>query len=190
MCTMQSRIRRSTGPATSQAIHSGSEVVRKLKFMIVCWNLRASPASAIDFGGPGINHRSRGCCPAPQPLPRQSSPANPPGADRLGLWLQTRAAPCTTAYAFSFALQDRGRSSRAREACAAWKSPVPQENRYRRFPPTPGTAVTCRIHDAIRCSSMSATDPSSTPRVSLPIATGVTGGTGCSATPFTNMSLT
>ena len=31
---------------------------------------------------------------------------------------------------------------------------------------------------------------SSTPRVDLPIATGVTGGTGLSAEPFTNMSLT
>lgn len=61
---------------------------------------------------------------------------------------------------------------------------------YLFFPPTPGTAVTCFIHSAICRSSTSSNDFSSTPRVDLPIASGVTGGTGSSAAPFTNMSLT
>ncbi len=61
----------------------------------------------------------------------------------------------------------------------------------RRFlPPTPGTAVTCRIHSATWLSSRSSTVRSSTPRVALPIPTGVTGGTGASVTPLMNMSLT
>src|SRR5262245_28381163 len=58
------------------------------------------------------------------------------------------------------------------------------------FPPTPGTNVICVIHAAIWRSSRSSTDVSSTPRVDFPIATGVTGGTGTSVAPFTNMSLT
>src|SRR5262249_4647865 len=61
---------------------------------------------------------------------------------------------------------------------------------YRFFPPTPGTAATCFIHAAIWRSSRSPTDLSSTPRVDLPIPTGIAGGTGLSAAPFTNMSLT
>jgi hypothetical protein len=61
---------------------------------------------------------------------------------------------------------------------------------YRFFPPTPGTAVTCFIHAAIWGSSRSLSDLSSTPRVDLPIATGVTGGTGVSVRPLMNMSLT
>ena len=58
------------------------------------------------------------------------------------------------------------------------------------LPPTPGTAVICVIHATIWRSLMSSTDISYTPRVDFPIATGVTGGTGTSVAPFTNMSLT
>lgn len=61
---------------------------------------------------------------------------------------------------------------------------------YRFFPPTPGTAATWIIQAAICPSSRSSADLSSTPRVDLPIATGVTGGTGSSAAPFTNINLT
>ncbi len=46
--------------------------------------------------------------------------------------------------------------------------------------PTPGSAVACFIHKAIGWSSMSFKVLSSTPRVALPMATGVTGGTGLS----------
>src|SRR5258708_19324164 len=58
------------------------------------------------------------------------------------------------------------------------------------LPPTPGTDVTCFIHAAIWRSSMSSMDSSSTPRVDLPIPTGVTCGTGSSPPPFTNLPLT
>jgi hypothetical protein len=51
-------------------------------------------------------------------------------------------------------------------------------------------AVACFIHDATWRSSMSSTDSRSTPRESLPIPIGVTGGTGVSAVPRPNVSLT
>ncbi len=58
------------------------------------------------------------------------------------------------------------------------------------LPPTPGTAAICVIHSASWRSSRSFTGSSCTPRVDLPIPTGVAGGTGVSDAPFTNMSLT
>ena len=51
-------------------------------------------------------------------------------------------------------------------------------------------AAACFIHDAIWRSSMSSTDSRSTPRESLPIPIGVTGGTGVSDVPRPNVSLT
>src|SRR5664279_4651004 len=65
------------------------------------------------------------------------------------------------------------------------------KTRVQRFlPPTPGTDATWLIHAAIWRASRSSTDSSSTPRVDLPIPTGITGGTGSSAAPLMNMSLT
>jgi hypothetical protein len=61
---------------------------------------------------------------------------------------------------------------------------------YRFLPPKPGMAVACFIHDAAWRSSRSSTDLRSTPLESLPIPTGVTGGTGLSAVPRPNVSLT
>ncbi len=48
----------------------------------------------------------------------------------------------------------------------------------------------CFIHAVICRVSKSSMDAISTPRVVLPIATGVTGGTGVSVTPLMNISLT
>src|SRR6266550_4277232 len=56
--------------------------------------------------------------------------------------------------------------------------------------PNPGRAAACFIHDASCCSSRPSTDSSSTPRDSLPIPIGATGGTGVSAVPRPNVSLT
>src|SRR6185312_4354410 len=61
---------------------------------------------------------------------------------------------------------------------------------HRFFPPKPGMAMACFIHDAAWRSSRSSTDLRSTPRDSLPIPTGVTGGTGLSEVPRPNVSLT
>ena len=61
---------------------------------------------------------------------------------------------------------------------------------YRFFPPKPGMAVACFIHDAAWRSSRSSTDLRSMPLESLPIPTGVTGGTGLSEVPRPNVSLT
>ena len=67
---------------------------------------------------------------------------------------------------------------------------APKTGAHRFLPPTPGTDATCFIHAAIWRASRSSTDSSSTPRVDLPIPTGVTGGTGSSAAPLMNMSFT
>ena len=56
--------------------------------------------------------------------------------------------------------------------------------------PKPGMAAACLIHDAIWRSSRSSSDSRSTPRESLPIPIGVTGGTGVSDVPRPNVSLT
>ena len=61
---------------------------------------------------------------------------------------------------------------------------------YRFLPPNPGMAVACFIHDAAWRSSRSSSDSRSTPRESLPIPIGVTGGTGLSEVPRPNVSLT
>src|SRR3954471_21391470 len=58
------------------------------------------------------------------------------------------------------------------------------------FPPNPGRAAACLIHDAACRSSRASTDSRSTPRESLPIPIGVTGGTGVSDVPRPNVSLT
>ena len=51
-------------------------------------------------------------------------------------------------------------------------------------------AVACFIHDASWISSRSSSDSRSTPRESFPIPIGATGGTGVSAVPRPNVSLT
>ena len=56
--------------------------------------------------------------------------------------------------------------------------------------PKPGRAAACFIHDASWRSSMSSTDSRSTPREALPIPIGAAGGTGVSAVPRPNVSLT
>jgi hypothetical protein len=58
------------------------------------------------------------------------------------------------------------------------------------FPPKPGIAVACFIHDATWRSSRSSADARSTPRESLPMPIGATGGTGSSDVPRPNVSLT
>lgn len=70
------------------------------------------------------------------------------------------------------------------------RQPMRVHHADRFLPPTPGTAAICVIHSASWRSSRSFTGSSCTPRVDLPIPTGVAGGTGVSDAPFTNMSLT
>src|SRR4051794_9090215 len=67
---------------------------------------------------------------------------------------------------------------------------VRRKSLQRFFPPNPGSAAACLIHDAACRSSRASTDSRSTPRESLPIPIGVTGGTGVRDVPRPNVSLT
>jgi hypothetical protein len=51
-----------------------------------------------------------------------------------------------------------------------------------------GMAAACFIHDAAWRWSRSSTEASSTPRVDLPIPTGVTGGSGLISVPRMNIN--
>src|SRR6476660_8384626 len=63
-----------------------------------------------------------------------------------------------------------------------------RRHHFRFVPPKKGFAAACFIHEATCCSSSSFTDFNSTPRVDLPIPTGVTGGSGLISVPLMNIS--